>query len=86
MRLNACAFGLAFGIIWAIVIFLVALIGMWSDWGDAFFKVFSSLYVGTSATWGGAFIGLVWGFVDGFICFWLVALLYNGFVGKPKTM
>lgn len=46
----------------------------------------SSIYVGTSASWGGAFIGLVWGFVDGFIGFWLIALVYNAFVGKPRSM
>jgi len=86
MRLNACAFGLAFGIIWAIAIFIVAIIGIWSDWCSGFLEMMSSIYIGTSATWGGAFIGLVWGFVDGFIGAWLVALLYNCFVGKPKTM
>ena len=85
MRLNACAFGLAFGIIWALVIFFIAIIGIWSDWCGDFLRMVSSIYIGTGASWGGAFIGLVWGFVDGFICFWLVALLYNSFVGKPKT-
>jgi len=85
MRLNASAFGLAFGIIWAIVIFIVAIIGIWSDWCGGFLQMMSSIYVGTSASWGGAFIGLIWGFVDGFIGAWLIALVYNAFVGKPKS-
>ncbi len=86
MRLNSWAFGLAFGIIWAIVIFVLGVIGIWSDWCDDFLRVMSSIYVGYKAGWGGAFIGLIWGFVDGFIGFWLIALVYNAFVGKPKTM
>jgi hypothetical protein len=85
MRLRPVAFGLAFGIIWGLCVFIMAIIGIWSSWCGELMRVLSSLYVGTASTWLGAIIGLVWGFVDGFIGGWLVALLYNAFAGPSKA-
>ncbi len=85
MRLKPVAFGLAFGIIWGLCVFIMAIVGIWSDWCGDMLKVLSSLYVGTAPTGLGAIIGLIWGFVDGFIGGWLVALLYNVFAGPSKA-
>ncbi|OGK09164.1 MAG: hypothetical protein A2Y63_06270 [Candidatus Riflebacteria bacterium RBG_13_59_9] len=84
MKLNALAFGLAFGILWAVAMFLMTLCAMWWGCGREFILLMASFYGGLTVSWGGAFIGLIWGFVDGFICLWIFALLYNAFVKTPR--
>jgi len=78
-KLNATALGLAFGIVWAVAMFLVVVISMYADWGGAFVNVMGSVYVGIESTWTGAFLALPWGFVDGFIGLYLMGWLYNKF-------
>jgi len=77
MKLNPKAFGLAAGIIWGINWFFltwwmilfegithdVTLIGRW--------------YRGYTVSPLGSLVGLVWGFVDGFLIGLMVAWLYN---------
>lgn len=36
-----------------------------------------NFFPGYSVTWEGAFVGLVWGFLSGFVLGWLTALLHN---------
>lgn len=81
MKLHAVKFGLAIGIVWAAVSFIVGLTAMWWGWCDAWLEVMASIYIGYSATVLGAFIGLVWAFVDAFVGGFLVAWLYNKLVG-----
>ncbi len=76
-KLNATAFGLALGIIWAVFLFLVVLLSMYANWGNALVELIGSLYLGVNASWIGALIALPWAFVDAFIGGFLVAWLYN---------
>ena len=41
-----------------------------------------TFYLGYSVSWGGAFVGLVYGFIDGLIGGFLLVLLYNAFLPK----
>ena len=83
MRLNVRALALAGGIVWGLAIFLITYwFLVFGHGGTTLFKL-SNIYLGYSVTWYGAFVGLVWGFVDGFIGGALLAWLYNKFAVKP---
>jgi hypothetical protein len=45
--------------------------------GGSTLALLHKFYMGYSVTWLGGIIGLVWGFVDGFICGAIFAWLYN---------
>ncbi len=76
-KLNATAFGLALGIIWAVFLFLVVLLSMYANWGNALVELMGSLYLGVNVSWTGALFALPWAFIDAFIGGFLVAWLYN---------
>ncbi|NVM56577.1 MAG: hypothetical protein HWN51_00435, partial [Desulfobacterales bacterium] len=67
MRLNVRALGLAGGIAWGLVIFLLTYWFLIFGYEGETLVRLSNVYLGYSVTWYGAFVGLVWGFVDGFI-------------------
>jgi len=77
MDLRRRAFGLALGIVLALI-FLVG--NYWllfiGSQGD-FFSKFSSFFFGYSFTWLGALIGSFWSFVYGFCIGVALAWLYN---------
>lgn len=82
MELRKTALGISIGLLWGLTI----LLGTW--WllvrdapGDVISKL-SAFYIGYSYTWGGAIIGFLWGFVDGFIAGVLIAGFYNFFCRK----
>ncbi|MCG6927848.1 MAG: bacteriophage holin [Acidobacteria bacterium] len=77
MKLSVKAFALTAGILWGAAVFIatVWLLAMGSE-GNTI-SLLGKFYVGYSFSTLGAFIGLVWGFVDGAICGALFAWLYN---------
>ena len=77
MRIQVAQFGIAFGIIYAVVFFLYGLLAALFGWGTAFAEMVGSFYIGFGPTLGGALIGAVWGFVIGFAFFAAAASLYN---------
>jgi len=81
MKLHKPAFGLATGIVMGLCIFICTVWVMLKGGGNTF-VLLEQFYVGYSISWAGAFIGLGWGFVSGFIGGWVFALLYNIFAGK----
>ncbi len=83
-KLNVTALALACGLTWGSAVFLLALLAMWWGVGSAFVELLGSVYVGVEASWQGAFLGLLWAFVDGFIGGLIFVLLYNFFAKKFK--
>ncbi len=83
MKLNVRALGLAGGIAWGLVIFLLTYWFLIFGYEGVTLARLSNVYLGYSVTWYGAFVGLIWGFVDGFIGGVLLAWLYNKFAGQP---
>ena len=83
MRLKVRALALAGGIAWGLVIFLLTYWFLIFGYEGETLARLSNVYLGYSVTWYGAFVGLIWGFVDGFIGGALLAWLYNKFAGKP---
>jgi len=83
MKLNVKALGLAAGILWGLAIFLLTYWFLLRGFEGKTLARLSNVYLGYSVTWYGGFVGLVWGFVDGFIGGALLAWLYNRFSGQP---
>ena len=79
MRLNIRALGLSCGIAWGLAIFLLTYWFLVRGLEGETLARLGNLYLGYSVTWYGGFVGLIWGFVDGFIGGALVAWLYNVF-------
>ena len=75
-KLNAVKFAAASGIIWAI---LVALIAITSTYFPTWYSLFAECYgfLGYNTTITGIIIGLISGFIDGFIIAWAFAAIYN---------
>ena len=69
--------GLAGGIIWGLIMFICTILTIYTGYSDQFLTIMKSIYPGYSLTWGGAFLGLVYGFFDAFIGLFLLAYLYN---------
>lgn len=84
MKLNLKALGFAAGILWGAAVFLMTLISMGCGYADKATKAIASIYPGYSVSIGGSFIGLVYGFVDGFVCALLFGLIYNAFIKEQK--
>lgn len=82
MRLDAVKLGLAFGIVYALVFFLMGLMGALFGWGGEMFRLVGGFYRGFTPTVAGALIGAVWGFVVGFVFFALAARVYNVLLGR----
>lgn len=83
MKLNNTAFGLASGIIWGLCVFVATIWTMLKGGGHTL-VLLEQFYIGYSISWGGAFIGLIWSFVNGFIWGWLFSWLYNCFAKSSE--
>jgi hypothetical protein len=79
-RLGVFAIGFALGITWAIGLLLLGWIGKITGWGKPMIDVIGTMYLGYQATFWGAVIGAVWGFVDLFIGGIVFAAIYNACV------
>lgn len=80
-QFHVLAFGLAFGITWALGMFVLGLTAWLFGFGVNLVDVIGELYLGFAPTFLGSIIGAVWGFVDLFIAGVIIAGLYNLFVG-----
>jgi hypothetical protein len=76
MKLQPLALGIAFGLVWAIGIFLAGIFAMF-NWGNAFVATIASFYLGYGASVVGALIGALWAIVDGFVAGYVIAWIYN---------
>ena len=83
-KIHPAAAGLAGGLIWGTGMMFISLATLWWGWGDAWTSLLGNIYIGMEASVRGAFVGLVWGFVDLFIAAFLFAHLYNFFSQKLK--
>lgn len=77
MKLSIKALALTSGILWGLAVFLVTIWITVTESGGTTLGKLHKFYFGYSVSWGGAFIGLLWGFVDGLICGAIFAWLYN---------
>jgi len=78
---KACKLGVAGGIVWGISMFVCTILAMYTGYSEALLKVVMSIYPGYDISWGGAFLGLGYGFLDAFVGLWLIAAIYNLLAG-----
>lgn len=78
-RINAMTLGIAGGILGGVIILLSTLAGFLFKIFPEFLSLISDIYgfAGYDVTWFGVILGGIYGFIDCFIFFWLLGLLYN---------
>ncbi|OGC03845.1 hypothetical protein A2276_08345 [candidate division WOR-1 bacterium RIFOXYA12_FULL_43_27] len=82
MKLDPLKFGLSAGIIWGIGVFMMALIAKETSYGIGFVSALGKIYIGEGPTFLGAILGMIYGFFDAGIGFFVFAWLYNKLAGK----
>ena len=75
--LHAVHFGIAAGLVWGVLIFIVTLLATWLGQDVHWLLRIANFYPGYEVNVVGSFIGLMCGFIDGFIVFFLIAQVYN---------
>ena len=69
--------GLAGGILGGLWVFLLTLLAMYTGYLTISLNIASELYPCFSISWGGAFLGFLYGFIEGFIPLYLLAFIYK---------
>ncbi len=75
---------LSLGIYFGIVLFIFAIIARQFGYGKIFVSFMSTFYIGYKANLLGAFIGLLRGFVDAFVGWFVVTRLVGYFQKRMK--
>jgi len=76
-KVDVKALGLTLGIVWAVSVFIMALLAKFFNYGTGLIYALSTMYVGTQATFRGGAIGSIWAFFDAGIFGLVVGWLYN---------
>ena len=79
MKINTKALAISIGIVWGLAVFLLTVWFLVMGYNGGLLAKLGSVYIGYSVSWLGAFIGLIYGFVDGLIGGALLGYLYNKF-------
>ncbi|UCD04590.1 MAG: bacteriophage holin [Candidatus Woesearchaeota archaeon] len=77
MKINPKIFGLTGGIMWGICMFVMTLAAVATGYSEGILNIMATIYPGYSISIAGAFIGLIFGFIDMFIGLYIFAWLYN---------
>jgi uncharacterized protein involved in cysteine biosynthesis len=74
---NIKRLAVAGGIVWGLVVFLTTIVSLANGYGADWLRVLESVYPGFHATPVGSVIGLVYGFVGGFLGLGALGFIYN---------
>ncbi len=78
MKLRPVALGVAIGSVWGVSLFITTWISYYTGYGKLFLEVLAqSIYPGYTITPIGSFLGLLYGFADGFVSAVLIGYIYN---------
>ena len=72
MQLDKKALGLATGILWGLAVLVMTVWAMVVGGGEHL-NLLGKFYMGYGISPAGAVIGLIWGFIDGFVGGWVLA-------------
>jgi hypothetical protein len=75
--LNATKLGIAGGIVWGVSMLIFTLLSFYTGYAQPFLVLMASVYPGYTISLWGSIIGLIYGFIDAFIGFFLLAWIYN---------
>jgi len=76
-KLNPTKLGLSAGIIWGVWLFIMTWIAMFTSYGMFWLSQWMDIYPAYNLSVGGAFLGLIFGFIDAFVSFFIFGWLYN---------
>jgi len=76
-RLDVVRFGITLGCVWSLCILALVLVSRKSRGAERIVQLFSQVYRGFEKTLLGAFIGAVWGFIDGTVSGLFIAWVTN---------
>lgn len=76
-KIHAVRLGLAGGVLCAALMFIFSIISMYSGYAGEWMMAMDSIYPGYMLSWGGAFLGAIYGFIDGFVGLYLLGWIYN---------
>ena len=83
MQLKPVALGVALGTVWGGLLFVTSWISYYTGYARLFLEVLAgSVYPGYTITPAGSFLGLFYGFLDGFVCAALIVWIYNKIVAS----
>lgn len=78
MKLNPSALGIALGLVWGGALFITTWLSYYTGYGKLFLEVLAqSIYPGYTISPAGSLLGLLYGFLDGFVSASLIAVIYN---------
>ena len=83
--LGVISFGLAVGMTWAIAVAILTIVAAFTGLGGSLALIIQGIYVGYQPNIIGLFVGLVWGFANGFVFGVVTAWFYNRFLLSRKT-
>ena len=75
--LSPVRLGTAGGILWGLCLFLCTVLSIYTGYGQHWLAMMADVYPGFTITWMGSIAGLIYGFIDGFLFFFLLGWLYN---------
>jgi hypothetical protein len=84
-KLEVKAFGLALGLVWGGITFLLGLLDIFYIWGNSWGKMMAMLYIGYRPTIIGVIVGGIWGFVYASISGFALAWMYNRLVEENRV-
>ena len=79
-KLSPKALGLAFGILWGLLVLIMGIVAHFHPVGVWFVNSVKSFYVGYEITWIGILIGTAMAFVHLFVKGFFLGIFYNIFV------
>ena len=78
MQLKPLALGIALGTVWGVSLFITTWLSYFTGYGELFLKTLAeSIYPGYNISPLGSFLGLIYGFLEGFISATIIGIIYN---------
>lgn len=77
--LNPKNLGLAAGALWGASMFVLTVVSILTGYGVMWLELMTSIYPGYTISWPGSIVGLIYGFLDGFVGLYVFGWLYNKF-------
>ena len=75
--LNAKKLGYAGGILWGLTMLISTFLSINMGYATTWLQTMASIYPGYEISGIGCIVGMVYGFIDGFIALYLIGWLYN---------
>jgi len=77
MKLSIKGMALSLGVVWGLSVFIITILALQFGYGIELLIMLTGLYPGFAISYPGAFLGLIYGFVDGVLTGLIVAWVYN---------